>query len=188
MVWRHTISGVLSLRELPRVEVLEAEAKRFSALDPSTVLAFLSVLIVAAELERPIDAHFASFGLSQGRFVILMALRRRLDQTATPADLADHAGVTRATITGLLDALEKEGLVERTHRSDDRRSLHVRLTKKGVSLLEKILPDHYAAIGALMSKLTKPEKKQLAALLGKMREGIAEKAARDDSTRELTRG
>ena len=117
-----------------------------------------------------------------------MALRRRLDQTATPADLADHAGVTRATITGLLDALEKEGLVERTHRSDDRRSLHVRLTKKGVSLLEKILPDHYAAIGALMSKLTKPEKKQLAALLGKMREGIAEKAARDDSTRELTRG
>jgi DNA-binding MarR family transcriptional regulator len=171
---------VLSLRDLPRVEVLEAEAKRVSTLDPTTVLAFLSVLIVAADLERPVDAHFARYGLSQGRFVILMALRRRPELTATPAELADHAGVTRATITGLLDALEKEALVERTHRTDDRRSLHVRLTRKGVNLLEKILPDHYAAIGALMSKLSKSEKKQLVALLGKMREGIAESTARGD--------
>ncbi len=170
---------MLSLRELPRVEVLEAEAKRFSTLDPSTVLAFLSVLIVAADVERSVDPHFARYGLSQGRFVVLMALRRRPELTATPADLADHAGVTRATITGLLDALEKEELVERSHRTDDRRSLHVRLTKKGVNLLEKILPDHYARIGTLMGKLTKSEKKQLVALLGKMREGIAEGVAKD---------
>jgi DNA-binding MarR family transcriptional regulator len=171
---------MLSLRELPRVEVLETEAKRFTTMDPSTVLAFLSVLIVAADVERSVDPHFARYGLSQGRFVILMALRRRPELTATPAELADHAGVTRATITGLLDALEREELVERSHRADDRRSVHVRMTKKGVSLLDKILPDHYTRIGALMGKLSKPEKKQLAALLGKMREGIAESVARGD--------
>ena len=169
---------VLSLRELPRVEVLEAEAKRFSALDPSTVLAFLSVLIVAADVERSVEPHFARYGLTQGRFILLVALRRRPDQTATPAELADHAGVTRATITGLLDALEKDGLVERSHRTDDRRSVHVKLTRKGVTLLEKTLPDHYTRIGALMAKLTKAEKKQLALLLGKMREGVAEIEAR----------
>jgi DNA-binding MarR family transcriptional regulator len=170
---------MLPLRDLPRVEVLEAEAKRFATLDPQTVLAFLSVLIVASEVERTVEPHFARYGLSQARFVVLMALRRRPEQTATPAELADHAGVTRATITGLLDALEKEALVERSHRADDRRSLHVRLTKKGVALLEKILPDHYARIGALMANLSKREKKELAVLLGKMRQGVTESAARD---------
>ena len=165
---------MLQLRELPRVEVLEAEAQKYSTLDPNTVHAFLSILIAAAEVERLVEPHFARWGLSQARFVVLMALRRRPAHTATPADLANHAAVTRATMTGLLDGLEKDGLVERTHRTDDRRSVHVRLTKKALQLLEKVLPDHYARIGHFMSRVTKQEKKQLTAILGKVREGIAE--------------
>jgi DNA-binding MarR family transcriptional regulator len=163
---------MLSLRELPRVESLEEDARRYSALDPPTVLAFLSVFIVSAELERLVEPHFAQWGLSQGRFVILMALRRAPHATSTPADLAAHASVTRATITGLLDGLEKDGFVERTSRSDDRRSVDVRLTKKGQNLLERVLPEHYERIGSLMSTLSKQEKKQLTFLLGKVREGI----------------
>ena len=166
------ILDMLPLRELPRVEALEEDARKYS-LEPVTLLAFLSVLIAGAEVERRVEPHFARYGLSQARFVVLMALRRRPDHAATPADLADHAAVTRATMTGLIDGLEGDGLVERTSRTDDRRSVDVHLTKKGLQLLEKILPDHYARIGELMGKLTKAEKKQLTVLLGKMREGIA---------------
>jgi DNA-binding MarR family transcriptional regulator len=164
---------VLSLRELPRVEVLEDEAKKYGSLDPATVLAFLSVLVVGAEVTRLVEPHFARYGLSHGRFVVLMALRRRPGHTSTPADLAEGASVTRATITGLLDGLEKDGLVERSSRTDDRRSVDVHLTRKGNALLERVLPDHYERIGALMGKLTRQEKKQLTLLLGKVREGIA---------------
>jgi DNA-binding MarR family transcriptional regulator len=161
---------MISIRELPRFEVLEEDARRIPTLDPSTLLAFLSVLIVASDVERRMDAHFARYGLSQGRFVVLMLLNRRKDGHSTPADLADEAGVTRATMTGLLDGLEAENLVDRTHRKDDRRMIDVRITRKGQSLLERILPDHYARIGDLMSNLTKAEKKTLTELLGKVRE------------------
>jgi DNA-binding MarR family transcriptional regulator len=164
---------MISIRELPRVEALEADARRFQTLDPPTILAFLSVFITAAELGRLVEPHFARFGISQGRFATLMALRRATDQTATPAELSEHLSVTRATVTGLLDALEADGLVERAHRKDDRRSVAVTITKKGTALIEKILPEHYERIGALMGKLNKAEKKQLTALLGKVREGIA---------------
>jgi DNA-binding MarR family transcriptional regulator len=164
---------MITLRELPRVEALEAEARRVSSLDPAAVLAFLSVLVTSGEIERRIDTHFGRYGLSHGRFLLLMLLKRREGHTATPADLATGAQVTRATVTGLLDGLEAEGLVERTHRTDDRRSVDVRATRKGLALLERILPDHYARIGAVMGSLTRAEKKQLTALLGKMREGIA---------------
>jgi DNA-binding MarR family transcriptional regulator len=166
---------VVGIRELPRVEVLEAEVRRASTtLDPATILAFLSVLIASSDLDRLLEPHFARYGLSPGRFVILMGLRHRFEQTATPADLANHAGVKRSTITGLLDGLEKEGLVERSSRSDDRRSVLIHLTKKGNRLIERILPDHYARIGSVMSKMSKAEMKQLTVLLGKLREGIAE--------------
>src|SRR6185312_1225037 len=101
------------------------------------------------------EPHFARYGLSHARFVVLMLLKRRADHTATPAEIADEAAVTRATVTGLLDGLEGEGLVERTHRTDDRRSVRVRLTKKGLALLERILPDHYARLGSVMGRLTR---------------------------------
>jgi DNA-binding MarR family transcriptional regulator len=165
---------MLSLRELPRVEVLEADARKFSSLDPPTLLAFLSVFVTATEIGRRVEPHFARFGLSQGRFTTLVALRRKPDHQATPAELADHLSVTRATVTGLLDGLEADGLVERSHRKDDRRSVSVAITKKGLSTIEKMLPDHYARIGLLMKKLTRQEKKQLTVLLGKVREGVAE--------------
>jgi DNA-binding MarR family transcriptional regulator len=166
--------AMISLRELPRVEVLEADARKFSSLDPPTLLAFLSIFVTSGEIGRGVEPHFARYGLSQGRFSTLMALRRKPEGRATPAELADHLAVTRATVTGLLDGLEADGLVERSHRTDDRRSVSVTITKKGLSMIEKMLPDHYARIGTLMKKLTRQEKKQLTVLLGKVREGVAE--------------
>jgi DNA-binding MarR family transcriptional regulator len=165
---------MISLRELPRVEVLEADARRFSSLDPPTLLAFLSIFVTSGEIGRLVEPHFARYGVSQGRFTTLMALRRQPEGRATPAELAEHLAVTRATVTGLLDGLEEDGLLERSHRTDDRRSVSVTITKKGLALIEKILPDHYARIGALMKKLTRQEKKQLTVLLGKVRESVAE--------------
>ena len=48
---------MLPIRELPRVESLEAEAKRFSSLDPAAVYAFLSVLVTSADIERRMEAR-----------------------------------------------------------------------------------------------------------------------------------
>ena len=45
------------------------------------------------------------FGLSVGRFSLLMILHRYSESELTPSDLAQRAGVTRATVTGLLDGL-----------------------------------------------------------------------------------
>jgi len=163
---------MIALKELPRVEALQDDARRIPTLDPPTVLAFLSILIVAADVDRGIDGHFARYGLSQGRFLVLMLLNRNKERTMTPAELADQAGVTRATITGLLDGLEADGFAERAHRKDDRRMIDVRITKKGLALLDRILPDHYGRIGDIMANLSRAEKKTLTELLAKVRERI----------------
>ncbi len=54
--------------------------------------------------------------------------------------LAAEAGITKGTLTGVLDTLERRGLVTRRRHDDDRRLLSVRLTDDGQALLARIYP------------------------------------------------
>jgi DNA-binding MarR family transcriptional regulator len=51
-------------------------------------------------------------------------------------ELAELLSCSRATITGIVDTMEKKGLVSRSPNHDDRRSLLVTLTEKGRRLLK----------------------------------------------------
>jgi DNA-binding MarR family transcriptional regulator len=163
-------------RDLPKLEVLQADAKRFGVGDPADVLLLLTLLSAAREVGRFKESHFARYGLSDGRFFILMQLRRIREADggpSTPADLAERSGVSRATVTGLLDGLEKDGLISRLPRQDDRRMVDIRITDQGLKLLEKTLPDHYARLGSVMNALSKTEKETLIRLLTKVRESVS---------------
>ena len=56
-------------------------------------------------------------------------------ESVTPALLAERLGVDRSGVTRLLDRLEKKAYIEREHDKLDRRSVKVRLTDKGSSLI-----------------------------------------------------
>ncbi|NMA63132.1 MAG: MarR family transcriptional regulator, partial [Syntrophomonadaceae bacterium] len=56
----------------------------------------------------------------------------------TARQLADRLYVDGSTMTGLLDRMERKGLVERHHNSKDRRALKVVLTNKGRELEEPL--------------------------------------------------
>lgn len=86
-----------------------------------------------------------------------------------PNALAEQAGVTRATVTGLLDGLEREGLIERHANAEDRRALCIRLTSKGKQLASTVIDQHGRWIAGLFGNLSAHERKQLAALLEKVR-------------------
>ena len=49
----------------------------------------------------------------------------------TPSELSGCLRVTPATVTGSLNALEDEGIIERVRTPGDRRVVHIRLTPKG---------------------------------------------------------
>ncbi len=86
----------------------------------------------------------------------------------TPAELADMAGVTRATMTGLVETLERDGFVRREPAPGDRRMMSVHLTPRGETLLKELLPPHFRLMGAIMAPLTHEERKQLVRLLAKI--------------------
>ncbi|MEK2606191.1 MarR family winged helix-turn-helix transcriptional regulator [Burkholderia arboris] len=125
------------------------------------------LLSLSTAIDRDCASLLAPHGLSEGRFVILFLLDAAGDGLA-PNVLAEQAGVTRATVTGLLDGLEKDALIERTADLKDRRALLIRLTRKGKQLATKIFDQHSRWIGSLFANLTLKEREQLATLLVKI--------------------
>lgn len=123
------------------------------------------------------DENFQLQGVSQGRFTVLMLLYDKScgrTHVLTPAQLADQAGVTRATMTGLIDTLERAGMVTRKPDPADRRMLSVELTSAGLAFLERILPEHFRRISRLMAALSEAERRTLVRLLGKITGQAAE--------------
>jgi DNA-binding MarR family transcriptional regulator len=86
----------------------------------------------------------------------------------TPAELAAGANVTRATMTGLIDTLERDGFVKREPDPVDRRMMSVRLTPKADKFLREFLPGHFRTTAKLMGVLTEAERKTLVRLLTKI--------------------
>ncbi len=171
---------LLLLKELPRYECLLEAAKQFPDLDPSAAEAFLHLMRTGDEAFRVVETNLAGHHLTQGRFGVLMALWGRCraedkrDAPLSPAELAEHTGVTRATMTGLVDTLERDGLVTRTPDPDDRRMLAVGLTPRGEKLLQKVLPSHFRQLAQLMEPLSEPERKTLVRLLTKVLQRASE--------------
>lgn len=71
-------------------------------------------------------------------------------------------------MTVVVDNLEKRGLVERIHSSEDRRTVLVRLTRKGKKLFDEIFAQHAEYVGNLASVLTEREQGELGRLLKKL--------------------
>jgi DNA-binding MarR family transcriptional regulator len=160
---------VVILRPFVDKQTILNFAKRYPELDIASIETCLAFLHTTADVYQALDVHFARYGLSRGKFTLLMQLYLADEKGLTPSECAQRADVTKATITGLLDGLERDGLVRRFPDSEDRRMLRLQLTDKGQDLLSQMLPDHFCRTTDLMANLTDSEKKTLIKLLNKVR-------------------
>lgn len=159
---------MFTLRDVPRYEHIRAAAARYPELEPASAASWLLLLRVASDMLATVEDYLATYDLSQGRFIVLMLLYRTVEAPQSPCVLADKAGVTRATMTGLLDGLEREALIAREIHPGDRRMLEVRLTAKGKRFLETVMPGYFKLIRRCMAGLDTREKEEMIALLTKL--------------------
>jgi DNA-binding MarR family transcriptional regulator len=77
-------------------------------------------------------------------------------------------------MTGLIDTLERDGLVRREPDPMDRRMMSVLLTEKAERFLVGILPAHFQLMTRIMAPLSESERKTLVRLLTKVLENASE--------------
>jgi DNA-binding MarR family transcriptional regulator len=104
--------------------------------DMSAVEALTALKIASRTLGLMMERWAEKHGLSEGRLGVLFRLYRCGDTAL--GDLADDLGSTPRNITGLVDHLERDGLVERVPDAEDRRSVRARLTEPGRARIDAI--------------------------------------------------
>lgn len=115
--------------------------------------------------DKRLGENFARFGLQDWMYDVLGTLRRQGEPYAlTAGELVGQTMVTTGAITHRIDRLEEQGLVERTG-TDDRRKVVVRLTPRGLELVDEVLPAHLDTEREILAALSERERQTLATLL-----------------------
>ena len=161
-----------TLRLSPRQQLFLDLVRQAPEADIAAIETYFYFTRVASDIFANQQAFFGRYELSEGKLVVLQLLRQAPHYRLTPSALAEAAGVTRGTMTGLLAGLERSGLVKRDEHPEDRRMLSIELTEAALDLFERILPERINTIMQFMSSLTEEEQHQLRAFLQKMERGL----------------
>ena len=153
----------------PKFEKIEQLSRAIPGLDRDAMRACVPLLYFHRELDGALEQHFQAYGLSRGRWYVLVQLYKASHEGLTPAELADQTGVTRAAMTGLVDSLVDSGHVTRGEVGDDRRTYRVQLTPRGTDLIASLLPDHLQRMQGLMQALSPAERETFVDLVEKLR-------------------
>ena len=134
--------------------------------------ALMNVYYTAARLKKRAGEFFRPWGLTDVQFHLMMLLRHQgAGEGLSQARLSELMQVNRPNVTGLVDRLERQGLVRRT-AADDRRYNIIQLTGKGDQLLDKADAAYGHEMRQVMGALSKRELAALIQACGKLRQNL----------------
>jgi DNA-binding MarR family transcriptional regulator len=150
-----------------------------------TESAFRELLRTVGLLERVQQSYFAQFGVSGSQWGVLRNLHRA-EQEGVPGlrltDLSDRLLIRPPSATGVVDRLERAGLVVRGGTATDLRTKHVALTDKGRELVERVLDVHGKQIDSVLAGLNPAEVIEFHRLLTRFRQHLEELLARGNGS------
>ena len=127
---------------------------------------YIKLLRAVDSVKARIDCHQTAGDLKGTQFGTLEMLFHLgpLHQNA----IGEKLLTSKSNVVGVIDKLEKRGLVKRQRSAEDRRLIFVHLTDEGEKIIKELLPTHVAAITEEMSYLTAAEQEELGRLCRKL--------------------
>jgi len=149
----------------------ESAAKKSSRLDLFRFAPF-RLNRLAAEVSMALSSEYqARYGLDIPEWRVLATLGFR-DDACSAQYISDCTRTHKSTISRAVTALTQRRIVERVENTDDRREFRLRLTRKGKTLYQELIPRLLRKEQEILSCLTAQERKELASLLGKIEKSL----------------
>ena len=128
---------------------------------------------LAAEVSNALsDEYQARYGLDIPEWRVLATLGFRNDACSAQY-ISECTRTHKSTISRAVTALLAREIVERVENAQDRREFRLRLTRKGRALYEELIPRLLRKEQDILACLTAAERKEFAALLGKIEKSLA---------------
>ncbi|MFH0991301.1 MAG: MarR family transcriptional regulator [bacterium] len=147
--------------------------KRYGKKADTALSMWVKLARATATFGKLTQDNIRSFGLTEPQFGALETLGHLGPMTI--GELCKKQLVSGGNMTVVIDNLEKENLVERSHNKKDRRTIHVQLTSKGKTLFDSIFSQHAAYVSDLASVLSEKEQQELGRLAKKLGRALHEK-------------
>ena len=131
----------------------------------------LNVVRTANALSQAAATLLRGYDLTVAQFNVLFSLKFKTREW-TQSDLGKRLVVTRASVTSVLDKLERKGLVSRDAVPGNRRIYHVSLTAEGSVLVDTVEPVYRAAIHQILANFDPDMCRKLINRLEQVREHL----------------
>jgi MarR family transcriptional regulator, organic hydroperoxide resistance regulator len=142
-----------------------------------------------------VEVDFSALSLVSNLYRAASAIRRHMEQTVLAPErlswtafvtlwvlwiwgemetrhLAAEANVTKGTLTGVLDTLERRGLLVRRRHEEDRRLISVALTDEGEAIISSVFPRFNAQETIIAGLLTEQQRDEVAGALRQVVRGV----------------
>jgi DNA-binding MarR family transcriptional regulator len=150
-------------------ELLAQWRKERPDLDIAPLGVYGRLLRVAQLSDHELAKGLASFGLQQGWFDLLAALRRAgAPYELNPTSLMRATLLSSSGMTKRLDRMAEAGLIERRPDPSDRRGTLVRLTRRGKNIIDRAVETHVGNEKRLLGGLTAAERSTLDRVLKRL--------------------
>jgi len=120
----------------------------------------MNLVFTADLLVKRISGLLQPFDLSPASGLVLSILADS-ESSLPPNKIADRLIISRATVTGLIDSLERRGYVRRIPHQSDRRMLLIELTDTGRQVAHAFRPIVHQHQKAWLEALSEKEQQQL---------------------------
>jgi DNA-binding MarR family transcriptional regulator len=115
---------------------VRADLRRMGGGHNRSMEAISAVRLAAKRLHEAMERWTESYGLTESRLQILTYLYFNPEHQMPLGELAAAQHLVPRTVTGLIDNLERDGLVRRVPDPTDRRSVRAKLTKAGIARMD----------------------------------------------------
>jgi DNA-binding MarR family transcriptional regulator len=132
----------------------------------------LNIFYAATMLYKASYIYFRQYGITDAQFNVLIQLQYEKQQGLSQADLGRRLVVNKADMTGIIDRLEKAGLVGREDHPKDRRINIIKITRKGRDIVNRLEPGYFTGVKKVMSGISQNDMKTIMKGMEKIRENV----------------
>ncbi|AHM55669.1 putative multiple antibiotic resistance protein MarR [Peptoclostridium acidaminophilum DSM 3953] len=133
----------------------------------------VNLIKTTAIMRAVYDELFQKHSISEPKFLVLLLLSQEPEGMPF-SEIGRKLLVSRANMTGLIERMMKEGLVEKILNPSDKRSTKALLTQKGRKLFEGVKDDHIEFSRRMTAGIGDDEKELLSKLLKKLQNDIVD--------------
>jgi MarR family transcriptional regulator, 2-MHQ and catechol-resistance regulon repressor len=153
---------------------LQRELKKKRPFESPEQEAMLNILRTNDQFQNRFGRLFREYGLTSSQYNVLRILRGE-GKPMPCLEIANRMVQVVPAITGLIDRLEMQGLVNRERCTEDRRVVYIEITDKALELLGELDEPVNQLHKQLIGHLTRPELETLNRLLEKARTSVKER-------------